>query len=118
VVHGRETDSGAKVGVSEFLEKLRGSSLGDAGSAVDDEVFVQAHGVARAGFDGQRDPGVVADVAYLAVLGKMPATISSPSRPTQTMLTWGLPSGFKVTRCAKAGDSSKALALSGSDVMN
>jgi len=45
--------------MGESLEKLSGSSLGDSGSAVDDEV--------------------------------------------------GLPSGFKVTRCAKAGDSSTAL---------
>ena len=35
-------------------------------SAVDDQALVQAHGVALVGFDGQRDPGVVADVAYLA----------------------------------------------------
>jgi hypothetical protein len=34
------------------------------------------------------------------------------------MLTWGLPSGFNVTRCAKAADSSKALALSGSELMD
>jgi len=71
VVHGREADTGAKVGVSEFLEKLSGSALGDAGSAVYDQVLVQAHGVACAGFDGQRDPAVVTDVAYLAVLGKV-----------------------------------------------
>ena len=34
------------------------------------------------------------------------------------MLTWGLPSGFTVTRCASAGDSNKALALSGSEGMD
>ena len=117
VVHGREADTGAEVGVSESLEKLCSASLGDARSAVDDQVFGQAHGVALAGFDGERDTAVAADVAHLAVLGKVAATISSPSRPTQTMLTCGLPSGFKVTRCARAGDSSTALALSGSDVM-
>jgi len=38
--------------------------------------------------------------------------------PTQTMLTCGLPSGFKVTRWASAGDSSTALALAGSEVMD
>jgi len=69
---GGKRTPGPEVGVSEFLQKLRGPSLGDAGSAVDDQVLVQAHGVALVGFDGQRDPGVVADVAYLAVLGKMP----------------------------------------------
>src|SRR6266536_3081656 len=47
------------------------ASLGDARSAVDDEVFGQAHGVALAGFDGERDTAVVADVAHLAVLGKV-----------------------------------------------
>ena len=51
------------------------------------------------------------------MLGKVTCHELVPSRPTHTMLTWGLPSGFKVTRCAKAGDSSTALALSGSDVM-
>jgi len=44
-VHRREADISAKVGVSEFLEKLRPSTFGDAGSAVDDEVLVQDHGV-------------------------------------------------------------------------
>ena len=34
-----------------------------------------------------------------------------------TMVTWGLPSGFRVTRCARAADSRTALALSGSDLM-
>src|SRR5689334_24888564 len=72
MVHRREAHTGTEIGVSESLEKLRGSSLGDAGSAVDDQVFVQAHGVALVGFDGQRNPAVAADVAYLAMLGKMP----------------------------------------------
>jgi hypothetical protein len=57
--------------VSEVLQKLGSSSLGDAGSAVDDQVFIQAHCVARAGFDGQRDTTVVADIAHLAVLGQV-----------------------------------------------
>ena len=70
-VHGREADIGTKIGAGESLEKFGGASLGDAGSAVDDKVFVQAHGVALVGFDGQRDPAVVADVAHLAVLGKV-----------------------------------------------
>jgi len=48
---------------------------------------------------------------------RWPITISSPSRPAHTMVTWGLPSGFRVTRCARAADSSTALALSGSDLM-
>src|SRR6516225_8066940 len=61
VVHGREADIGPEVGMSEFLEKLSGSSLGDPGGAVDDQVFVQAHGVALVGFDRQRDAAVVAD---------------------------------------------------------
>src|SRR5262249_28866778 len=71
VVHGREADTSTEVGVSEFLQKLGGASLGDAGSAVDDEVLVQADGGAVAGFDGERDTAVVADVAHLAMLGKV-----------------------------------------------
>src|SRR5690242_4105284 len=71
VVYGREAGIRPEIGTSEFLEKLSGSSLGDAGSAVDDQVFVQAHGVALAGLDGQRDAAVAADVAHLAVLGKV-----------------------------------------------
>jgi len=55
VVHRRKADTGAEIGVSESLEKLRGASLGDSGSAVDDQVFGQAHGVALAGFEGERD---------------------------------------------------------------
>src|SRR6266567_1645868 len=49
--------------------------------------------------------------------GRWAATISSPSRPTHTTVTWGLPSGFKVTRWARAGEASTALALAGSDVV-
>ena len=45
------------------------------------------------------------------------AVVSWGIRPTRTTLAWGLPSGFKVTRCARAGDSSTARALSGSDIM-
>jgi hypothetical protein len=70
-VHGRKADIGTKIGTGEPLEKFGRASLGDAGSAVDDEVFVQAHGVAPVGFDGQRHPAIVADVAHLAVLGKV-----------------------------------------------
>jgi hypothetical protein len=117
VVHGRKADTGAEISVSEFLEKFCGASLGNARSAIDDEVFVQACGVALAGFDGECDTAVVAMLRTLRCSGRWPATISSPLRPTQTMLTWGLPSGFKVTRCARAGDSRMALALAGSDVM-
>src|SRR5580658_205207 len=71
VVHRREADVGTKIGAGESLEESGGTSLGDAGSAVDDQVFVQAHGVTRVGLDGQRDPAVVADIAYLAVLGEV-----------------------------------------------
>jgi hypothetical protein len=70
-VHGRKADIGTKIGAREPLEKFGRTSLGDAGSAIDDEVFVQAHGVARVGFEGERDTAVVADIAHLAVLGKV-----------------------------------------------
>jgi hypothetical protein len=66
VVHRGETDAGAEVRAGELLEQLCGASLGDAGGAVDDEVLVQARGVALAGLDGERDAAVVADIAYLA----------------------------------------------------
>ena len=39
-------------------------------------------------------------------------TISSPSSPTQTQVTCGLPSGFSVTRWASPSDSSTSRALS------
>src|ERR1051326_6276396 len=71
VLHWREADVGTKVGAGESLEEVGGTSFGDAGSAVDDQVFVQAHGVARVGLDRQRNPAVVADIAYLAVLGEV-----------------------------------------------
>jgi acyl-CoA synthetase (AMP-forming)/AMP-acid ligase II len=71
VVHWRKADIGTKIGAGESLEEFGSTSLGDAGSAVDDQVFVQAHGVTRVGLDGQRDPAVVADIAYLAVLGEV-----------------------------------------------
>ena len=70
-VHGRKADIGTKIGAGEPLEKFGRTSFGDAGSAVDDEVFVQAHGVALVGFEGERDTAVVADIAHLAVLGKV-----------------------------------------------
>ena len=115
---GGKRTSGTKIDAGESLEKFGRSSLRDAGSAVDDKVLVQAHGVALVGFEGERDTAVVADIAHLAVLGKVARhSTPNPSRPTHTTLTWGLPSGFKVTRCARAGDSSTARALSGSGVM-
>src|SRR5580704_17190591 len=49
--------------------------------------------------------------------GRCAATTSSPSRPTHTTVTWGLPSGFRVTRWARAADSRTARALSGSDAI-
>jgi hypothetical protein len=71
VVHRREADTWAEVGAGEFLQELWGASFGDAGGAVDDEVLIQAGGVALAGLDRERDPAVVADVAQLAVVGKV-----------------------------------------------
>ena len=71
IVDGREADHGAKADVSESLEKFGGASIGDAGSPVDDEVFGQAHGLAGVSLDGQSGAAVVANVAYLAVLGKV-----------------------------------------------
>ena len=73
---------------------------------------------AVAGFEGQRDAAVVADVAYLAVLGKMArhdliAVEPHPHDGHLRAAVWV--QGHQVR---KAGDSSTALALSGSDVMN
>ena len=113
VIHWREADLRTEVGVSELLEELGSSSLGNARRAVYDQVLDKAHGVTRAGFEREGDAAVVADIAHLAVLGEV---ARDDLVPVQS-LTWGLPSGFKVTRCARAGDSSTARALSGSDVM-
>ena len=41
-VHRRKADIGTKVGARESLEKVGRTSLGNAGSTVDDKVFVQA----------------------------------------------------------------------------
>ena len=49
--------------------------------------------------------------------GRGPGRISSPSRRGPDDAHLRLPSGSRVTRCAKAGASSTALALSGSAVM-
>src|SRR5215471_12084703 len=45
---------------------------------------------------------------------RWPETISSPSRPIQTIVTCGLPSVFSVTRCARGPDSISARRRSGS----
>src|SRR5256886_8268525 len=49
----------------------------------------------------------------LRLRGRCAHTISSPSSPTHTQLSWGEPSGLSVTRCARASDSRTARALSG-----
>src|SRR6266568_3968908 len=71
VVHRREADAGAEVAVGEFLEQLGSAAFGDARSAVNDQVLVQAHGVAYLGFDREHHPAVVTDIAHLTVLEKM-----------------------------------------------
>ena len=116
-VRGREADIGTKIGAGQPLEKFGRAALGDAGSAVDDKVFVQADSVTLVGFDNSATRLSLRMLHTLRCSGTWPATTSSPSRPTHTTLTWGLPSGFKVTRCARAADSKTARALSGSEVM-
>src|SRR2546421_4629598 len=49
----------------------------------------------------------------LRLRGRCAQTISSPSSPTHTQLSWGEPSGLSVTRCARASDCRTARALSG-----
>src|SRR5690349_16935676 len=71
IVHPRELHVGPEVGVRQPLEQLGGAAFGDAGQAVDDHVFIQAHLVARAGLNGQGHPRVAAHVADLAVLGQV-----------------------------------------------
>lgn len=67
---GREPHTGAGIRVSELLEQAGGSAIGNSGGAIDNEVLGQAHRVAPAGLDRERDLAVVADIAYLAVLGR------------------------------------------------
>src|SRR6266536_373909 len=71
VIHRREADLRTEVGVSELLKEFGSSSLGNARRAIYDEVLVEAHGVTRVGFDREGDAAVVADIAHLAMLGKM-----------------------------------------------
>src|SRR5947209_5471973 len=49
--------------------------------------------------------------------GRWPLTTSSFSSPTQTIETWGRPSGSRVTRCASAADSSTVRAEAGSSAI-
>ena len=84
--------------MSEMLKEFGSSSLGNPGRAIDDEVLGKAHGVMCAGFDREGDAAVVADIAHLAVLGKVGGHDLVAIKAYPTTVTWGLPSGFKVTR--------------------
>jgi hypothetical protein len=109
----RELNLWPKVSVSEPLEKSGSAPFGDTSYPVDDEVLNEAALVVAARLERQGDPRVVADVVDLTALCQCPVTTSSPSRPTQTIDTWGLPSRPKVTRCASAEDSSIVRTLLG-----
>ena len=116
-VHGRKADIGTKIAAGESLEKFGSASLGDAGGAVDDQVLVQADGVALVGFDGQRHPAVVADIAHLAVLRKVARhdLIPVQAHPYETHLGTAVRvQGHKVRQ---GRGLQHGRALSGSDVM-
>ena len=89
VVHGREADIGSEVDVRQLLEQLGSAALGDPCGAVDDQVFEQAIRVARR---VSIDSATRLSLRMLRILrcsGRCAATISSPSRPTHTRVTWG-----------------------------
>ena len=70
-VAGRKADIGTKIGAGESLEQFGSTTLRDAGGAVDDQVLIQAYGIALLRFDGERHPAIVADITHFAVLRKM-----------------------------------------------
>src|SRR6266487_1682622 len=50
-------------------------------------------------------------------IASLPITMSAPSSPTQTIVTWGLPSALTVTRCARRPDSITVRADAGISTM-
>ena len=96
--NGRELHARAEVDLGELLEQLGAAALDEPGGAVHDEVVVEADLVAALGLDRERNRGSRSMLRSLRPWPRWAHTISSPSTPTHTMLTCGLPSGFTVTR--------------------
>ena len=71
VVHWRKLHIGAEIGASKLLKELRCTALGDASTAMDDDVLIKSNLVACAGLNGQRDAWVTANVSDLPVLGQV-----------------------------------------------
>jgi hypothetical protein len=71
VVHRRKLHIGPEISTSKLLKQLRCTALGDASTAVDDDVFIKSNLVARTGLNGQRDAWVTANVSDLPVLGQV-----------------------------------------------
>ena len=93
--------------------EARRPALLDRRATADHQVLPEPELVRLGSLDRERDTRVPSDVAQLCCSRRCAETMSSPSRPTQTIETCGLPSGLTVTRCASASDSSTARALSG-----
>ncbi len=100
VVHRRELHAGTNVDLSQALQQLRCAAFDQAGRAVNDHVVGHAHRVCALGLDREGDPRVGAMFAIFRPAPRCPITMSSPSRPVHTTLTWGLPSGLMVARWA------------------
>jgi hypothetical protein len=113
VGHGRKLDPGAEVCLRQALEQVGATALGDSRAAVDDQVMLEAELVALLSLDRQGDARVALYVLDLPVARQVPAhdLVAVQANPEQ--LTCGDPSGFSVTRWARAADSMTARALSG-----
>jgi hypothetical protein len=109
----REDDVGPEIGVGEALEDLRGTTLGHARGAVDDEVFEQPHSLVVV--DGIESAMRGSRRRFLSFRwsGRVAKMISSPSSPTQAAVTCGPPSASSVTTCATASLSRSARAACG-----
>jgi hypothetical protein len=103
--------------MSELLKESGCSSLGNARRAIDDEVLLKAHSVMRAGFDRESDAVVVADIAHLAMLGKMGGhdLVAIKADPHHGHL--GTAVGIQGHQLSQRRGSSTALALPRSDVV-
>lgn len=71
VLHRGEPDIGSQIDASQLLKEVSRATLSNAGSAVDDDVLVEPHLVARARLNGNSHPRIPTDVPDLAVFGQV-----------------------------------------------
>ncbi len=101
----------------EPLEELWRAALVDSRAPMDDEILAEADLVRPGASIESVTRGSRSMFFTFCQRPRWPDTISSPSSPTQTHVTCGLPSGLTVTMCASASESMTSRALSGRAVM-